>query len=53
MYLNLVHTNDMQVTLNMAKRLMDVPKEMSPGTSTILNNLFMAVSSHDGLASGV
>ena len=52
-YVNLVHIDGMQATLNMAKRLMAVSKGPSPGTSAISNISFMVASSHDGLASGI
>ena len=52
MYVNLVHIDDMQTTLNMAKRLMAVSKGPSSGASAISNIPFMVASSHDGLASG-
>ena len=53
MYVNLVHIDGMQVTLNMAKRLMAVSKGSSPGASAISNIPFMVASSHDGLPSGL
>ena len=34
-YVNLVHIDGMQTTLNMTKRLMAVPKDTSPGTGVI------------------
>ena len=52
-YVNLVYIDGMQATLNMAKRLVAVSKGTSPGASTISNSPFMAVLSHDGLASGI
>ena len=42
----------MQVTLNMAKRLMAVFKGSSPDASAKSNIPFMVASNHDGLASG-
>ena len=51
-YVNLVHIDGMQATLNMAKRLMVVSKGPSPGVSAISNIPFVVASSHDGLASG-
>ena len=52
-YVNLVHIDGMQATLNMAKRLMTVSKRTLPGASAISNIPFLAASSHDGLASGI
>ena len=52
-YVNLVHIDSMQATLNMANRFMAISKGTWPGASAILNIPFMAASSHDGLASGV
>ena len=52
-YVNLVHIDDMQATLNMAKRLIAVSKGTSPGVSAMSNITFMAASSHDGLVSGI
>ena len=52
-YVNLVHIDGMQATLNMAKRLMAVSKGTSPGASAMSNIPFMAASSHDGLALGI
>ena len=52
-YVNLVHIDGMQATLNMAKRLMAVSKGTSLGISAISNIPFIPVSSHDGLASGI
>ena len=52
-YVNLVHTDDIQAKLNIARRLMAVSKGPSPGASAISNIPFMAASSHDGLASGM
>ena len=51
-YVNLVHIDGMQATLNMAKRLMAVSKGPSPGASAISNIPFMVATSHDGLPSG-
>ena len=51
-YVNLVHIDGMQATLNMAKRLMAVSKGPSPVASAISNIPFMVASSHNGLASG-
>ena len=48
-YVNLVHIDGMQATLNMAKRLMAVSKGSSPGASAISNIPFMVASNHDGL----
>ena len=42
-YGNLVYIDDMQATLNMAKRHMDVSKGTSPGASAIARIPFMAV----------
>ena len=52
-YVNLIHIDGMQTTLNMAKRLMVVSKGTSPCASSISNSPFMAVSSHDELVSGI
>ena len=52
-YVNLVHIDDMQTTLHMAKILMAISKRNSPGASAILNVPFKAASSPDGLASGI
>ena len=52
-YVNLVHIDGMQATMNMAKRLMAVSKGTSLGASAISNIPFMAASSHDGLALGI
>ena len=52
-YVNLVHIDGMQATLNMAKRLMAVSKGTSPGASAISNIPFMVASNHDGLNSGI
>ena len=52
-YVNLVHIDGIQATLNMAKRLMAVSKGPSLGASAISNIPFMVASSHDGLASSV
>ena len=52
-YVNLVHIDAMQVTLNMSKRLLAVSKGTSPCASAISNIPFMVASSHDGLASGI
>ena len=52
-YVNLVHINGMQATLNMAKRHMAESKGTSPGASVISNIPFMVASSHDGLASDI
>ena len=52
-YVNLVHIDGMQATLNMAKRLMALSKGTSPGASVISNIPCTAASSHDGLASGM
>ena len=52
-YVNLVHKDGMQATLNMVKRLMAVSKGTSPGASATSNIPFMAASGHDGLASGI
>ena len=52
-YVNLVHIDGMQATLNMAKRLMAVSKGPSPGGSAISNIPFMVASNHNGLASGI
>ena len=52
-YVNLVHIDGMQATLNMAKRLMAVPKGPSPGVSAISNIPFMVASSHEWLPSGI
>ena len=51
-YVNLIHIDDMQGTLNMAKRLMAVSKGTSPGASATSNIPFVVASSHDRLASG-
>ena len=50
-YVNLVHIDGMQATLNMAKRFMAVSKGTSPGASAISNIPFMVASNHDGLNS--
>ena len=52
-YVNLVHIDSIQATLNMAKRPMAISKEMLPGASATSNIPFMAASSHDGLTSGM
>ena len=52
-FVNLVHIEGMQATLNMAKRLMAVSKGTLPDASTISDIPFMAASRHDGLASGM
>ena len=52
-YVNLVHIDGMQATLNIAKRLMALLKGTSPGESAISNIPFMAASGHDRLASGI
>ena len=52
-YVNLVHIDGMQATLNMAKRLMAVSKGSSPGANAISNIPFMVASIHDGLPSGI
>ena len=44
-YVNLVHIDDMQATLNMTKRLIAVSKGPSPGASAISNTPFMVASS--------
>ena len=51
-YVNLVHINGMQATLNMA-RLMVVLKGTSPGASALSIIPLMKASHHDGLASGI
>ena len=50
-YVNLVHMDDMQATLNMAKRPLEVSRGTSPGASAIVNIPFMTASSHNGLVS--
>ena len=52
-YVNFVHIDGMQATLNMAKRLMAGSKGSSQGASAISNIPFMVSSSHDGLPSGI
>ena len=52
-YVNLIHIDGMQATLNMAKRLMAVSKGTSPGASAISNIPFMVASNHNGLTSGI
>ena len=52
-YVNLVHIDGMQATLNMAKRLIAVSKGTSPGASAISNIPFMVASNHDRLNSGI
>ena len=52
-YVNLVHIDGMQATLNMAKGLMAVSKGTSPGASAISNIPLMVASNHDGLNSGI
>ena len=47
-YVNLVHIDGIQATLNMAKRLMAVSKGPSLGASAISNIPFMVASNHDG-----
>ena len=49
----MVHIDDMQATLDISKALMTVSKWTSPDESAISNILFMAPSSHDGLASSM
>ena len=48
-YVNLVHIDGIQATLNMAKRHMAVSKGTSPGASAISNIPFMVASSNDRL----
>ena len=52
-YVNLIHRDGMQATLNMAKRPMAVSNGTLPSASAISNIPFMVASSHDGLASGI
>ena len=52
-FVNLVHIDGMQATLNMAKRLITLSKGSSPGPSAISNIPFMVASSHDGLPSSI
>ena len=47
---NLVHIDDMQATLNMAKRLMAVSKGTLQGASAISNITFLTALHHYGLA---
>ena len=51
-YVNLVHIDGMQATLNMTRQLMAVSKGPSPGASATSNIPFMVATSHDVLPSG-
>ena len=52
-YVNLVHIDGMQATLNMAKGLTALSKGTSPGACAISNIPFMVASNHDGLTLGI